>query len=452
MCNQYLGKLTDYSGFFSKFVSTFSTKHMSKKILSALIALSFGASALAQGPTTTQGIITDPDGAAWKVTQEIQTKARRTTSQGVPGATLDYTQEVMSGDWAIPLVHSYMTRYPDPRKAYWAEYSYVHGYVMDAILRLYLSSGEKSYLDYVKTYIDHFVDADGTYHGARLNSLDNIMTGSVISRLYGITREGKYASAARHIMEAVDSYPASDGQFWHSTRYADMWIDGVFMGQMFLLRYAQYIGDKEKCLDIACRNIIAAANHLQRADGLMYHAWSARNPYPSWADPKTGLASQVWSEGLGWYALIIVELLEALPSNHPQRAQVEEIYRKLAGGLLATQDGRTGGWFMVVDRGEFPLNFIDPSGTAMFLYSIQKGLDLGLLPRKKYQDSPKKAYDCLASFIQVNGNGLLDILGGCDGVGVQDGFLDYLVIPKITNAKETVGGAIWAALLKEGKI
>ena len=220
MCIQYLGKLTDYSGFFSKFVSTFSTKHMSKKILSALIALSFGASALAQGPTTTQGIITDPDGAAWKVTQEIQTKARRTTSQGVPGATLDYTQEVMSGDWAIPLVHSYMTRYPDPRKAYWAEYSYVHGYVMDAILRLYLSSGEKSYLDYVKTYIDHFVDADGTYHGARLNSLDNIMTGSVISRLYGITREGKYASAARHIMEAVDSYPASDGQFWHSTRYA----------------------------------------------------------------------------------------------------------------------------------------------------------------------------------------------------------------------------------------
>ena len=63
MCKQYLGKLTDYSGFFSKFVSTFSTKHMSKKILSALIALSFGASALAQGPTTTQGIITDPDGA-----------------------------------------------------------------------------------------------------------------------------------------------------------------------------------------------------------------------------------------------------------------------------------------------------------------------------------------------------------------------------------------------------
>ena len=107
---------------------------------------------------------------------------------------------------------------------------------------------------------------------------------------------------------------------------------------------------------------------------------------------------------------------------------------------------------MVVDRGEFPLNFIDPSGTAMFLYSIRKGLDLGLLPRKRFQDSPIKAYDCLRSFVQVNGNGLLDILGGCDGVGVQDGFLDYLVIPKMTNAKETVGGAIWAALLMEGKI
>jgi hypothetical protein len=55
--------------------------------------------------------------------------------------------------------------------------------------------------------------------------------------------------------------------------------------------------------------------------------WTENIPRAGWANPKTGLSSEVWSEGLGWYALVIPETLAVLPKAHPQRSEVEDIYR-----------------------------------------------------------------------------------------------------------------------------
>ena len=63
----------------------------------------------------------------------------------------------------------------------------------------------------------------------------------------------------------------------------------------------------------------------------------------------------------------------------------------------------------------------------------------------------QKGYDCLRAFIKVNKNGLLDILGGCDGVTIKPDFLTYVTVPKILNAKETVIGMLWAGIIMEKK-
>ncbi len=34
-----------------------------------------------------------------------------------------------------------------------------------------------------------------------------------------------------------------------------------------------------------------------------------------WAHPITGCSPEIWSEGLGWYAMILVEVLELLPAD-----------------------------------------------------------------------------------------------------------------------------------------
>lgn len=404
--------------------------------------------AAAQTSVQTVGYTTGPDNVTMRVTQEVITKTRRTTSQGDPNARLDYTPGDAPSMLALPLAQTVMVRYPDYRTAYWKNYTYVQGYMFDAMDRLGQLTGDPAYTEYMKRYIDNFVDADGNYRGDALTNLDNFMTGSAFCTLYGRTGDEKYKKAALQILSKVDSYPQSDGQFWHGNKSPNMWVDGVFMMQMFLIRCAEHVGEREKCLDIACRNIKAAAKHLQRPDGLMIHAWTTEPEKAAWANAE-GLSPEVWSEGMGWYALVVPELLAVLPESHPDYKAVKEIYLKMSRGLKQWQDANTGGWWMVVDKGTNPLNFIDPSGTAMFVYSIQRGIDLGLLKQKEYGPVAQRGYASLFPFVRVNNRGLLDVIGACDGVTIKKDFVTYVTLDKILNAKEAVAGTLWAAVIME---
>lgn len=152
---------------------------------------------------------------------------------------------------------------------------------------------------------------------------------------------------------------------------------------------------------------------------------------------------------MGWYTLVVPELLALLPKTHPNYQQVLDIYLKMCKGLKEVQDKKTGGWFMVVDKGDNPLNFVDPSGTAMFVYSIQRGVELGFLKAKEYTPVAYRGYQSLFPFIQVNDRGLLDVIGACDGVVIKKNFVEYVTVPKILNAKEAVAGILWAAVIME---
>jgi unsaturated rhamnogalacturonyl hydrolase len=382
--------------------------------------------------------------------QVPQAPPRRGTSMGVPGALLPYAPGKSPQLWSVATAETIMERYPDYRQAYWKDWTYVQGYVFCGFEMLYRSTGDRKYLDYMKRYIDQFVDEKGDFHGDNLTNLDNLMTGRSIVAMYEYTHDDRYKVAAAQFRRVLDDYPRSDGQFWHGNKSPNMWIDGIFMGQMFVLRYGKSIGDSEFCYNEAARQITVFAKHcLKENSGLYLHAWTEQPDKAKWADLKSGLSPEVWSEGLGWYALILVETLEVLPKNHPKRTKVENIYFNLAAGLKQTQDPISGGWFMIVDKGDRTGNWIDPSGTAMFVYSLQKGIELGLLDKSKYAPVVDKGYKSLLSFACINERGLLDILGGGDGITIKKDFETYVNVPKVVNAKEAVGGFLWATALME---
>lgn len=376
---------------------------------------------------------------------------RRGTSPGVPNARLAYTPGKAPELWSAATAETMMARYPDYRDAYWKPWSYVQGYVFCGFEMLYRSTGDKKYLDYMKRYIDQFVDEQGNYHGDKLTNLDNMMTGNTIVALYGYTHERRYKTAAMQFRKVFDTYPrSSDGQFWHGNGSPNMWIDGIFMGQMFLIRYGALIGDSDYAWDEATRQITVFAKHAQKGNsGLYLHAWTENIEKAKWADPKTGVSPEVWSEGLGWYSLILSETLAVLPKNHPKRAEVEDIYRRLVVGLKRTQDPKSGGWYMIVDKGDQPGNWIDPSGTAMFVYAIQRGIELGLLNKREYAPVAAKGYKGLLSFARINEHGLVDVDGGGDGIGVKPDYATYVSFKRSLNAKETVGGFLWATAIME---
>jgi unsaturated rhamnogalacturonyl hydrolase len=226
------------------------------------------------------------------------------------------------------------------------------------------------------------------------------------------------------------------------------------MSQMFLIRYGKSIGDSQYCFDEATRQIAAYAKTGEKGGtGMMVHGTYERGHGERecrWADPATGLSREVWSEGLGWYTLVTVETLAAIPKDHPRRAEVEAILRRVAAGLRRTQDPKTGGWFTVVDRQSQPGNWIDSSGTAMFVYTIQKGIELGLLDQARYAQVVKKGLQALTDLMKINDRGLVDVSNASDGLSVQVDYDHYINNPRrAINAKEAVAGALWATAIME---
>ena len=373
---------------------------------------------------------------------------------------LPVSQAAAPSSFAVCMAETLMKRNPGTPQDRLARWSYWKGYTLMGFEMLWRATGDARYLDFIKREMGPFVDQNGNLVDVHLNSLDNMMAGNVLVALYEITGEARYRNAATEIRQAFDTYPRNpDGSFWHSPRLTgEMWVDGVFMGQIFLIRYGKSIGDSQYCFDEAARQITLFARHAQKGDtGLYYHAWAA-NPelamvVPdrklSWADPKTGLSSEVWGEGLGWYALVVVETLASLPPDHPRRADVLDIYTRLAAALKRTQDPKTGGWFDVVDKGDRPGNWIDSSASAMFTYGLQRGLDLGLLKTGDYRQVVKRGYEAITGNAKINGEGFLDLYNACDGVCVQANYADYINYKKSVNAKEAVAGFLWATTAVE---
>jgi len=381
-----------------------------------------------------------------------------------PDARLAYPPGKPPPSWAVATAETIMARWPEYNRAYHASWTYVHGYALCAFERLYRDTDDRRYYDFIKSFIDRHIAEDGSFRvvpdgrGRRrettFTNLDNMMPGNALVMLYELTRDERYRKAAERIRRALDDYPRNqDGGFWHARALTgQMWIDGIFMGQMFLTRYGKSIGDGAYAWDEATRQLLVYAKRGERDDtGLYLHG-----VYESghgeracrWADPKTGRSSEVWSEGLGWYALMLVETLEVLPKEHPNRAAVEDVFRRLAEGLRRAQ-AANGCWFQVVDKGDQPDNWTDTSGSAMFVYALQKGIELGLLAESSYAPVVARGYAGITSFARINERGLVDIYQACDGVGVQVDYRHYIDYKKSINAKEAVVGFLWATEIVE---
>jgi unsaturated rhamnogalacturonyl hydrolase len=362
-----------------------------------------------------------------------------------------------SRNMSIAVADSLLTRFPDPDDIPFKSWCYVQGYVLNGFEKLWQYTGERKYFDYVKKFVDQHVNAAdycrqaGSIRNFTGNDLDDMMAGTAVLAVYEQTGETKYRLAAERIRAAFNDYPRnSDGGFYHSKALPhEMWIDGVFMGGMFLIRYGTALGDQEYCFNEVANQILILASHCRKGDtGLFLHAYDEARQV-AWADPLTGLSSEVWSEGLGWYALVVVETLKVLPLDHPRRSQVRDILLELLEGLRKVQDSRTGLWYQVVDQGSRPDNWHDTSGSAMFVYAIQRALDLGYVSAEVYAPVVRKGYQGILTKAVVRPDGLVDIYDACDGVCVQTGYDAYINYPKSVNAKEAVGGFLWATAIVE---
>ena len=144
---------------------------------------------------------------------------------------------------------------------------------MFAMEHLWRSTGDSACFNYIKRYVDQQVDAQGNIPDFVPTALDNFLPGYAIVFMYEQTHLEKYKIAAKKIRDGFNNYPRTkDGLFWHGDwAIHQAWVDGVFMGQMFLVRYGSVIGDSGYAFNEVVHQVTLIADHCQKENGLLLH-------------------------------------------------------------------------------------------------------------------------------------------------------------------------------------
>jgi rhamnogalacturonyl hydrolase YesR len=338
--------------------------------------------------------------------------------------------------WSVPVADTLIARFPDPDAIHWQgqtnHFSWQAGYVMFTMEKLWRLTGERRYLDYIRRYVDQQVDGHGRIPGFQPTALDNFLPGYAVLFLYEQTRLERYRIAAATIHNAFAHYPRNaDGGFWHAdwARH-QMWVDGVFMGEMFEARYGAVMHDRA-AFDQVTGQMKLLLSHCRKPNGLLLHGWDESRA-ASWADRQTGLAPEVWSEGLGWFAVLLADVFEYLPQDHPDRAALLSALRSLCAGLKEVQDPKTGMWCQVVDKPRERGNWNETSGTGMFTYLIRNSMNKGYIGREEYMPVVRRAYAGIVTKAVPAADGRLDIVD-CSSIGIMGNFEAYIGCPRETN-------------------
>jgi len=356
--------------------------------------------------------------------------------------------------WSVATANSFIEKVPDPDSIHWVgqtyHFSWQAGYTMFAMEKMWRVTGDIKYFNYIKRYVDQQVDDKGNIPDFSPNALDNFLPGYAIIFMYEQTHLEKYKIAAKKVRDGFVNYPRnSDGGFWHGDwAKHQMWVDGLFMGEIFLARYGKVIGDSSYAFDEVTKQMKLALSHCLKSNGLLLHGWD-ESKEASWADKKTGLASEVWSEGLGWFAVLCADVFDYLPKKNPDYNYLISTLRNLCKGLKNVQDVKTGMWCQVVDKPDIPDNWNETSGTGMFIYLIKKSIEKGYILKKEFDPVVKKAYEGLIKKAKIDSKGLVDIYD-CSSIGIMDNYKMYVSQPKEVNTFAGVTSFILGTLSMEG--
>jgi unsaturated rhamnogalacturonyl hydrolase len=311
---------------------------------------------------------------------------------------------------------------------------------------------------FVSDWIDHFVRADGNIRTYRVDeyNLDQINAGKLLFDALNRTGDERYRKALDLLREQLRTQPRTKSNgFWHKKIYPyQMWLDGIYMAGPFLAEYARRFDEPATFDDVVYQILLIEKHTHDPKTDLLYHAWD-ESKQQRWCDPETGLSKYFWGRAIGWYVMAIVDVLDHLPQEHPQRPDLIAILDRTARALVRFQDEGTGLWYQILDLPEREGNYFEASASAMFVYAFAKGVREGHLGQDLLFSARRGYHGLLRNLIKIDSQGLLTLDKVCGGAGLggepyRDGSFEYYVTEKIIpNDPKGVGPFILAALEME---
>ena len=364
------------------------------------------------------------------------------------------------------IVSSEMTRCPDATYLDFREgkklWNYASGLEMKAFLDVYETTGNEAIFNYVESWYDMMIDDEGNPYRYKLTSynIDNICPGRTLITLYQKTRKEKYLKTLELLHKQLESQPRTkEGGYWHKAIYPNqIWLDGLYMGEPFLVEYAKYLG-YDQMFDAACEESIhqfltAASVTYDSATGLHRHAYdSSREMF--WCDPVTGQSEHCWARALGWYCIAAVDVLENIPYDTKGRGELIKVLQRIINNIPRYADPKTGMWYQVMDQPGREGNYLEATASAMFTYAILKGVRIGVLDSSLLDYGKQCWKSLLKTFVTIDKAGLVNLNNCCTVGGLGGGdnrkgdFTYYISEPIKSNDPKGIGPFIWAALEME---
>jgi rhamnogalacturonyl hydrolase YesR len=180
-----------------------------------------------------------------------------------------------------------------------------------------------------------------------------------------------------------------------------LWLDDLYMSVPALAEMGKLTGER-KYFDDATRQILQFSQRMfNKSKGLYMHGWvEGMDVHPEFH----------WARANGWAILATVDLLDVLPTDHPNRPQILDLLRAHVRGLTQYQSG-SGFWRQLLDHSD---SYLETSATAIYTYCISHAINKGWIDPMAYGPMAVLGWNAVST--KVNAQGQVE--GTCVGTGM----------------------------------
>ncbi len=326
--------------------------------------------------------------------------------------------------------------------------SYEWGVTYSGVLAAYDATGDEAYRDYVSKR--HQLLADLFPLMKKVYEKDKSIDGNIrkvvdphalddagavcCSMIKALLLNNKSQS---HLSPLINNYAdyilnkeyrLADGTFARIRPQKNtVWLDDMFMGIPTVAYMGKLTGDA-KYYDEAARQVLQFASRMWVPEKKLFrHGWvESMDPHPAF----------FWGRANGWAILTMCEVLDVLPADHPQRAEIMKLLKAHAEGLARLQH-HDGFWHQLLDRND---TYLEASATAIYTYCMAHAVNQGWLDAKAF--GPVALLGWQAVNASVNEKGQVENV--CVGTGMAFDPAFYAYRPVHVMAAHGYGPVIWA--------
>ncbi len=318
-------------------------------------------------------------------------------------------------------------------------FHYHQGVFLGGMEEVFKQTGDKKYYDYIKAWVDLFIDENATLLSAKYTHFDDLQPLNLCFNLYDIENDSRYFEVIKKLIPRWKTWKTnSKGAFWHKmpNNPNQVWLDCLYMSGPLAVRYAARSGECEY-IDLILKQLELMWENMRcERNGLLYHCWDETIQEP-WADKMTGLSACFWGRSIGWIPAAIVDMLEVISPEHYAYDKMKKILTELLASVRNYQDEDSGMWYQLLNCTNDPNNWLESSCSCLFAYSMAKAVRLKLISAD-YAECAKKAYDgIIKKSVEVK-DGKFILKDICIGTGVCT-YEEYLARPRSENDLHGVG-------------